>query len=87
MSKVGMIQMQEPSPWIRQFADLVPSGGPVLDLACGSGRHSRFFLDRGHPVMAVDRNVDGLGPHDDLEIMQHDLEDGGPWTGGASPPW
>ena len=71
--------MQEPSPWIGQFADLVPPGGPVLDLACGGGRHSRFFLDRGHPVTAIDRNVDALSPHEALEIMQYDLEDGSPW--------
>ena len=71
--------MQEPSPWIRQFADLVPQNGPVLDLACGGGRHSRFFLDRGHPVTAVDRNVDAIAPRAGLEIMACDLEDGGPW--------
>jgi SAM-dependent methyltransferase len=28
----------------------------VLDLACGNGRHSRFFAARGHPVEAVDRD-------------------------------
>ncbi len=71
--------MLETSPWIRRFADLVPAGGPVLDLACGGGRHSRFFLDRGHPVTAVDRNIEALGPRDGLEIMQCDLEDGSPW--------
>jgi SAM-dependent methyltransferase len=71
--------MLEISPWIRRFADLVASGGPVLDLACGSGRHSRFFLQRGHPVTALDRNVEGLSPRDGLEIAQCDLEDGSPW--------
>ena len=71
--------MQEPSPWIGRFAHLVPPGGAVLDLACGSGRHSQFFLVRGHPVTAVDRHVAALEPHDGLEIMQCDLEDGSPW--------
>jgi SAM-dependent methyltransferase len=71
--------MQEPSPWIGRFAHLVPPGGTVLDLACGSGRHSQFFLVRGHPVTAVDRHVAALEPHDGLEIMQCDLEDGSPW--------
>ncbi|NQV58289.1 MAG: class I SAM-dependent methyltransferase [Alphaproteobacteria bacterium] len=71
--------MKDPSPWICQFADLVPQNGPVLDLACGSGRHSRFFLDRGHPVTAIDRDVEALEPRDGLEILPCDLEDGSPW--------
>ena len=69
----------EPSPWVRRFSGLVPPGGPVLDLASGGGRHSRFFLDRDHPVTALDRNVATLSPQEHLEIMQHDLEDGSPW--------
>mgnify|MGYP001994932385 CR=1 FL=1 len=74
-----MTLMLEPSPWISRFADQVSAGGRVLDLACGSGRHSRFFLDRGHPVTAVDRDVAALSPWNGLEIMPCDLEDGSPW--------
>jgi hypothetical protein len=29
-----------PSRWVRRFAPLIAPGGRVLDLACGSGRHS-----------------------------------------------
>jgi len=43
-----------PDPWIARFAPAVVPGGTVLDVACGSGRHSRLFLARGHPVTAVD---------------------------------
>ncbi|MDA1099503.1 MAG: class I SAM-dependent methyltransferase [Proteobacteria bacterium] len=71
--------MFEVSLWINRFADLVPPGGQILDLACGNGRHSRFFLDRGHPVTAIDRKVEALNPHDGLEIIQCDLENGSPW--------
>ena len=45
----------EPSAWIARWADRVPAGGRVLDLACGRGRHARLFAKRGHPVEAVDR--------------------------------
>jgi SAM-dependent methyltransferase len=62
-----------------RFAPLVPAGAPVLDLACGSGRHSRLFLERGHPVLAVDRDLSRLGDlRDDprLEALACDLEAG-----------
>jgi SAM-dependent methyltransferase len=32
----------------------------VLDLACGSGRHSRLLAAAGFRVLAVDRNADAL---------------------------
>jgi SAM-dependent methyltransferase len=51
----------EPSAWIRRFAHLVRAQGTVLDLACGAGRHTRLFHERGHPVLAVDRDLARLG--------------------------
>ncbi|MEX2649261.1 MAG: class I SAM-dependent methyltransferase [Alphaproteobacteria bacterium] len=68
----------EPSPWVVRFAGLVPAGGTVLDVAAGAGRHARFFLGRGHPVVAVDRDVSRLVPSAGLEIVQADLESD-PW--------
>ncbi|MDJ0947605.1 MAG: class I SAM-dependent methyltransferase [Alphaproteobacteria bacterium] len=71
-----------PSAWIRRFAGLIAPGGGVLDLACGAGRHVRLFLECGHRVVAVDRDVAGLADlagRRDLEIVEADLEDGGPW--------
>ncbi|MGF1631666.1 MAG: class I SAM-dependent methyltransferase [Kiloniellaceae bacterium] len=68
-----------PSPWVVRFAPLVPAAAPVLDLACGSGRHSRPFLARGHPVLAVDRDLSRLGDlagHPLLESLACDLESG-----------
>jgi SAM-dependent methyltransferase len=62
-----------------RFAPLVPPGERVLDVACGSGRHTRLFLDRGHPVLAVDRDLSGLDDlhsHPALETLGVDLEDG-----------
>jgi SAM-dependent methyltransferase len=77
-----MAEPRPPSPWILRFAPLAPAGSPVLDLACGSGRHSRLFLARGHPVTALDRDLSGLediAGRRDLEVVQADLEDGSPW--------
>jgi len=49
-----------PSPWIVRFAPLVPAHARVLDLACGTGRHSRLFAARGCRVLAVDRDAVAL---------------------------
>ena len=73
----------DPSPWVVRFAGLTPSGGEVLDVACGSGRHTRLFLERGHRVVAVDRDLSGLADlaaHPRLERVEADLEQGGPFV-------
>ena len=75
------------SPWVERFANLVPEGGAVLDLAAGGGRHSALFRRRGHPVVAVDRAVAALSTlaADDpgLEVIEADLEaPGAPWPVG-----
>src|SRR5689334_20242379 len=50
-----------PSPWVVRFLSLFPPGGEVLDLACGAGRHTALLAARGHPVLAVDRDIGQLG--------------------------
>lgn len=80
-----------PSPWVERFAPLVRSGGPVLDLACGGGRHLRLFHRLGHPVVGLDRDLGGVA---DLEggmgvtlvqadLERADLEGAGPESGGS----
>ena len=72
----------EPSAWVERFAPLVESGGPVLDAACGAGRHTRLFLSLAHPVTAVDVDTSKLGDISGapgLTIVEADLEGHGPW--------
>ena len=67
-----------PSDWVCRFADRVPAG-PVLDLACGGGRHGRLFRARGHPVTLLDRDLSGVADLrglDGVETVAADLEDG-----------
>ncbi len=68
------------SAWVARFAELVPGGGAVLDLAAGGGRHAQLFLARGHPVTAVDRDTSRLRAvrHPALCVVEADLE-GAPW--------
>jgi SAM-dependent methyltransferase len=51
----------DPSPWVERFLGLLAPGGETLDLACGSGRHTALLAGRGHPVLAVDRDIGPLG--------------------------
>lgn len=71
----------EPSAWVRRFAALIPPGGAVLDLACGSGRHARLLASLGYAVEAVDRNADALAALADVEgiATRHADLEGGPW--------
>ena len=62
-----------------QWAGLIAANASVLDVAAGSGRHSRFFAERGHKVTALDRDTGRLAPLPGVEIVHAELEDGSPW--------
>lgn len=50
-----------PSTFVTSWANLVPEGARVLDVAAGRGRHARLFAARGVRVLAVDRDAEALG--------------------------
>lgn len=71
----------EPSAWVRRWAPLVCAAGPVLDVACGGGRHALFFAARGHLVDAVDRDaaaIAALAAQSGISALCADIENG-PW--------
>ena len=65
-----------PSAWVARWAPLVERG-PVLDVACGAGRHAMVFAERGFEVLAVDRDEQALPGS--IRFVRADLEDGSPW--------
>ncbi len=70
---------EEASSWIKRWSHLVPTGAPVLDVACGAGRHMRWFAARGHPVTGVDRSPEAISAVTGIgEAVQADIENG-PW--------
>lgn len=76
--------MAGPSPWVQRWSHLLAPGATVLDVACGPGRHVRWFAGRGHPVTAVDRAAASLQALEDLVVAGRartvlaDIENG-PW--------
>jgi 4-hydroxy-tetrahydrodipicolinate synthase len=64
---------------VRRWTHLVRPGGDVLDVACGQGRHLRWFASHGHRVTGVDRDASAQASPGALgTIVQADLE-GAPW--------
>src|SRR5262245_30588866 len=66
----------DPLGVVRRWAALVERG-PVLDVACGPGRHAILFAERGFEVFAVDRD-DQVLPGS-IHFVKANLEDGSPW--------
>jgi len=64
-----------PSDWVVRWVPRV-ARGPVLDVACGGGRHSRLFRGLGFEVVAVDRQRIDL---EGVRFVEADLESGDAW--------
>ncbi|MDB5894680.1 MAG: SAM-dependent methyltransferase [Rhodoferax sp.] len=64
---------------MQRWSSLVPASGTLLDVACGGGRHMRWFASRGHAVTGVDRSAEALDAlKADFETVLADIENG-PW--------
>jgi|APLak6261670569_1056079.scaffolds.fasta_scaffold04435_2 SAM-dependent methyltransferase len=71
--------LEAPSAWVQRWSHLMRPGGTVLDVACGHGRHMKWFATRGHPVTGVDRSPEAIAAVAPLgEAVQADIENG-PW--------
>lgn len=75
---------EAPSSWVTRWSHLVPEGGTVLDVACGHGRHARWFQGRNHPVVLVDKSQEAIDvtasllPPRTFEAVVADIENA-PW--------
>lgn len=75
-----------PSPWVARFLPQADRALPVLDVAAGSGRHSRLARDLGFGVTATDVDTAGLSDlagDPGVTVVEADLEDGRPWPFGT----
>ena len=70
-----------PSDWVCRWAPRIFPGARVMDVACGSGRHTRLLHDLGFSVSAVDRDAAAVAVLRSLrgvDVNVADLE-AGPW--------
>lgn len=78
----GLHGNEPPSRWVQRWSHLVAPGGVVLDVACGYGRHARWFHERKHPLALVDRSqaaIESIAiPATSCEAVVADIENG-PW--------
>ena len=76
------MNIDEPSPasrWVQRWSHLVAPQARVLDVACGAGRHVRWFAQRGCRVTGVDRDGAAMQALANLaEIVVADIENA-PW--------
>ena len=55
---------------IEEFLELIPADSAILDLGCGSGRDSLYFIEEGFDVTAVDGSK-AMCELAEVEIGQH----------------
>jgi SAM-dependent methyltransferase len=68
-----------PSPWITRWTHLLKANADVLDVACGTGRHTQWFADHGHRVTGIDRDLScALHLSRRATLVSADIENG-PW--------
>jgi len=76
----GFTKDSPPWPLLMRAAALASRGGQALDLGAGAGRDTRYLLEQGFQVTAVDsepRSVTLLAalPQDHLQVVQSSFED------------
>ena len=70
------------SRWVLENEKFIKRIGLILDLACGSGRHGRFLLEKGFDVVFLDRDTSQLDWVPEAfrsRVIKHDLEGGTSW--------
>lgn len=67
--------MTPASAWVRRWSHLIPTGGRVLDVACGPGRHMQWLQQQGLPCLGIDRDPVSLQTAAAFgEVLQADIE-------------
>ena len=69
----------DPSDWVQRWSHLAAANAQVLDVACGSGRHMKWFTELGCHSTGVDRSAEAVAAAGQFGVaLQADIESG-PW--------
>ena len=71
--------MAQISDWVGRFYSQIPKNGLILDLAGGSGRHTRFLAQKGFKLILLDNQIakaKDLQNVENIELMEYNLENG-----------
>jgi trans-aconitate methyltransferase len=76
----GFTKDSPPWPLLMRAAALAPRAGRALDLGAGAGRDTRYLLEQGFTVTAVDADPHAVAhlaslPQDRLRVVQSSFED------------
>lgn len=69
----------KPSDWVARWGRLVKPGGQVLDIACGHGRHMKWFAEHGFSALGIDRSEEALASAKLFGDTVHADIEQGPW--------
>jgi len=68
-SKKGHYYIEEPRFELKHLMPLLPNNAHILDMGAGNGNNTKFFLERGYKVTAVEPNPAAIKI---LEALQED---------------
>lgn len=63
--------------WIKKYENILPQTGKVLDLGCGVGQYTKYFLDKNYEVVATDISYKALeylkNKYSNVETIKQDM--------------
>ena len=79
LAKASLHGQGSASPWVARWSHLLAPNSSVLDVACGAGRHMKWFSDLGHHTTGIDRSPEALAEAAAYgTVVVADIENG-PW--------
>lgn len=71
--------LSDASDWVQRWSHLAVANAQVLDVACGSGRHMKWFTELGCHPTGIDRSAEAVAKAGQFGVaIQADIENG-PW--------
>lgn len=71
--------LSEASDWVQRWSHLAVANARVLDVACGNGRHMKWFADLGCHATGIDHSAQAVAAAGQFGVaIQADIENG-PW--------